>query len=132
MYNSLYMYAVIKTGGKQYKVSEGDILVIDKIEKKPGEKVEFPEVLLLVDGDKVQIGQPTCPGTKVTAQVLEHFKGEKIRIARFKAKVRYRKVLGFRPLLTKIQIEKIETAEPTIQDRKPKPILDRKKRKKNE
>lgn len=123
------MYAVIKANGKQYRVAEGEIVTIDKIEGKEGDKIDFPEVLLVVDGEKVQIGQPTVTGVKVTAKILAQFKGEKIRVARFKAKVRYRRVKGFRPLLTKIQIEKIVTAGPkleTIQDRKAKPIQDRK------
>jgi large subunit ribosomal protein L21 len=101
------MYAVIKTGGKQYKVSEGEILEIDKLQKNPGEKIEFGEVLLVVKNGEVKIGQPTVPGTKVTAKILEQIKGEKIRIARFKAKVRYRRVKGFRPQLTRVKIEKI-------------------------
>lgn len=105
------MYAVIKTGGKQYRVSEGDLLEIDKIEKKPGEKFEFDQVLLSVDGDKVQIGQPNLSGVKVVGEVTEQIKGEKIRVARFKAKVRYRRVKGFRAKLTRVKIEKIATTE---------------------
>lgn len=102
------MYAVIKIGGKQYKISEGETLEIDKIDKKPGEEIEFPQVLLLVDGNNIQIGQPNLSEVKVTAKVLEQIKGEKIRVARFKAKVRYRRVKGFRPLITRVKIEKIE------------------------
>ncbi|TSC54307.1 MAG: large subunit ribosomal protein L21 [Microgenomates group bacterium LiPW_16] len=105
------MYAVIKVGGKQYRVSEGEILEIDKIEKKPGEKIELDQVLLLVDKAEVQIGQPLLSGAKVTAKVLDQIKGKKIRIARYKAKVRYRRVKGFRPQLTKIIIEKISKNE---------------------
>lgn len=101
------MYAVIKASGKQYRVTEGEVVNIDKIEGKEGDKIDFPEVLLVVDGEKVQIGQPTVTSVKVTAKILAQFKGEKIRVARFKAKVRYRRVKGFRPLLTKVQIEKI-------------------------
>ncbi|MBI5465162.1 50S ribosomal protein L21 [Candidatus Gottesmanbacteria bacterium] len=101
------MYAVIKIGGKQYKVFEGEILEIDKLQKNPGEQIEFGEVLLVVKNGEVKIGQPTVPGTKVTAKILEQIKGKKIRIARFKAKVRYRRVKGFRPLLTRVKIEKI-------------------------
>lgn len=101
------MYAVIKAGGKQYKVSEGEILQIDKLQKNPGEKIEFDQVLLLVEDGKVQIGQPFLSGVKVTGKIVEQIKGEKIRIARYKAKVRYRRVKGFRPLLTRVKIEKI-------------------------
>lgn len=101
------MYAVAKIGGKQYKVSEGETLEIDRIDKNPGEKIKFDQVLLLVDGSSVQIGQPILPGAKVVAEVLDQIKGDKIRVARFKAKVRYRRVKGFRPQLTRVKIEKI-------------------------
>ena len=106
------MYAVIKTGGKQYKVSEGEILEIDKIEGKKDQKIDFSDVLLVADGDKVEIGQPMVLEAKVTAKIIDQVKGEKIRVARFKSKVRYRKVKGFRAQLTKVQIEKIETSKP--------------------
>lgn len=101
------MYAVVKINGSQYKVEEGQILEVDRLEKKPEETFEIDDVLLVADGDKVQIGQPTVSGVKVLAKVLEEFKGEKIRVARFKSKVRYRKVKGFRAFLTKIQITQI-------------------------
>lgn len=103
------MYAVIKIGGKQYRVAEGDILAVDKLPNQVGEQIDFPEVLLMIDNNHVQIGQPTVSQATVKAKILEQLKGEKIRIARFKAKVRYRRLKGFRPLLTKIQIEKIAT-----------------------
>lgn len=106
------MYAVIKTGGKQYKVAEGEILDIDKVEGKKDQKIDFNDVLLVCDGDKVEIGQPQVPGAKVTAKIIDQIKGEKIRVARFKSKVRYRKVRGFRAQLTKVQIEKIEISKP--------------------
>lgn len=106
------MYAVIKTGGKQYKVSEGEILEIDKIEGKKDQKINFSDVLLVADGDKVEIGQPQVPEAKVTAKIIDQVQGEKIRVARFKSKVRYRKVRGFRAQLTKVKIEKIETSKP--------------------
>ena len=106
------MYAVIKTGGKQYKVSEGEILEIDKIEGKKDQKIDFSDVLLVADGDKVEIGQPMVLEAKVTAKIIDQVQGEKIRVARFKSKVRYRKVKGFRAQLTKVQIEKIETSKP--------------------
>lgn len=101
-------YAVIKTGGKQYRVSAGDILEVDKLPVKKDEIVAFDEVLLWVSGDKIKVGTPKLLNIKVKAKVLEQKKGEKIRVAKFKSKVRYRRVMGFRPLLTRIQIEKIE------------------------
>ncbi len=106
------MYAVIKTGGKQYKVSEGEILEIDKIEGKADQKIDFSDVLLVADSDKAEIGQPLVTGAKVEAKIIDQVKGEKIRVARFKSKVRYRKVRGFRAQLTKVQIEKIITSKP--------------------
>jgi large subunit ribosomal protein L21 len=99
-------YAVIKTGGKQYKVSEGDVIEIDRILNKDG-KVVFDEVLLVSSDAGVKIGKPTVENAKVEAKVLEDLKGEKIRVSKFKSKVRYRRVTGFRAFLTKVQIEKI-------------------------
>ncbi len=103
------MYAIVKISGKQYKVSEGDVLSVDKLPNNVGEKIDLADVLLVAEGDKVKVGQPLVPGAKVSAKVLEQYKGDKIRVARFKAKARYRKVMGFRALLTKLQIEKIAT-----------------------
>lgn len=101
------MYAVLKIAGKQYWASEGDILEVDKLPNKVGESINLSEVLLVAGNGNVQIGQPFVSGVAVQAKILGQFKGEKIRVARFKSKVRYRRVKGFRPLLTKIQIEKI-------------------------
>jgi len=100
-------YAVIKTSGRQYKVKEGDQLLIDKIKGKKGDKVEFEQILLLVDNKKVKIGTPRVKKAKATGEILAQEKGEKIRVATYKAKSRYRKVKGFRPRLTRIKIEKI-------------------------
>lgn len=100
-------YVVIRTGGKQYRVKSGDILHIDKLPAQKDATLSFDVLLWALDG-QVKIGTPTLPEVKVKAKVLDQIKGEKIRVAKFKAKVRYRRVTGFRPLLTKIQIEKIE------------------------
>jgi large subunit ribosomal protein L21 len=100
-------YAVIKTGGKQYKVSEGDILEFDRLKAKKGEKVVFDQVMLLVSDGKVKVGKPTVTGEKVEGTVLDELRGEKIRVAKFKAKARYRRVTGFRAELSRVQIEKI-------------------------
>lgn len=102
-------YAVIKTGGKQYRVAEGTILKLDKLEAEPKSRIEFQDVLLVVDNGQVLIGQPLVPKAKVTAEVLEQVLGEKIRVAKFRAKTRYRRVRGFRPRLTRVKIEKILT-----------------------
>jgi large subunit ribosomal protein L21 len=97
-------YAVISTGSKQYKVSEGDIIEIDRLAVKPQDSYTFPEVLLYVDGDKKLIGTPVVSTVTVTGEIIENKKGKKIRVAKFKAKARYRKVIGFRSSLTKVKI----------------------------
>lgn len=100
-------YAVIKTGGKQYKVTEGDVLEVDNLNAKEG-AVTFDNVLLLVSDEHVEIGKPFIVNAKVKAKLLENKKGEKVRVAKFKSKVRYRRAVGFRASVSKIQIEKIE------------------------
>ena len=99
-------YAVIKTGGKQYKVQEGDIIEVDNLLAEK-DKVIFDQVLMLVVDGEVKVGKPTLTGEKVEAKILENFKGVKVRVSKFKSKVRYRRVSGFRASLTKVQIEKI-------------------------
>lgn len=100
-------YAIIKIGGNQYKVSEEQELVIDKIEGENGGKVEFSQVLLAVDGKKVRIGTPNLAKAKVIAEIIGQERGEKLRIAKFRAKSRYRRAQGFRSHLTRIKIKKI-------------------------
>lgn len=99
------MFAVIKTGGKQYKVAEGDVLRVEKLESKDG-NIIFDEVLLVVNGE-VKLGQPVVSGAKVTAKVLEEGKGEKKMVFKFKSKTRQHKKKGHRQPYTKIQITKI-------------------------
>ena len=99
-------FAVIKTGGKQYKVAEGDVLYIEKLVHE-GDEVVFNEVLLVVNGS-VQVGKPFVSGAKVTAKVLEDGKGEKKMVFRYKSKTRYKKKKGHRQPFTKVQILKIE------------------------
>lgn len=100
------MYAVIKSGGKQYRVSEGDTIELQKFSHKDG-KVIFEDVLLLATEKGVKIGNPNVKA-KVTGKVLEDKKGDKVRVAKFKSKVRFRRVTGFRPQITVVKIEKIE------------------------
>ena len=102
------MYAIIQTGGKQYRVSEGDVIVIEKLEAQAGETVAFEEVLTVVQDGSVKVGQPVVAGAKVTGTVVEHGKGKKIRIFKYKSKSNYRKRQGHRQPLTKVTIEKIE------------------------
>lgn len=98
-------FAVIKTGGKQYKVAEGDVLRVEKLESKDG-NVVFNDVLLVVNGE-VKLGQPVVSGAKVAAKVLEEGKGEKKMVFKFKSKTRQHKKKGHRQPYTKIQITKI-------------------------
>ena len=102
-------YAVIKSGGRQFKVSLGDTIEIDRLSNlKPNDKIEFADVLLLVSDKNISLGRPTLKeGAKVTGTVVGHIRGEKIRVAKFKAKVRYRRVTGHRQALTRVKIEKI-------------------------
>jgi len=100
-------YAVIKHGGTQYLVSEGDQLVVNRLAEKEGEKIKINEVLLLVNEDKVTLGKPLVKEASVNAKIMKHFKGEKVRVAKFKAKTGYRRVTGFRSQLTLIEVEKI-------------------------
>lgn len=97
-------YAVITSGGKQYKVVEGQVLEVDRLKAEAGSDFALDKVLLSVDGDAVQVGAPYLSNVTVMAKVLEQINGEKIRVAKFKAKARYRRVNGFRAQLTKIEI----------------------------
>lgn len=102
-------YAVVKIGGKQYKVALGDVIDVDRIaDLKPKDKIEFSDVLLLVSGKDVILGKPLVSKAKALGTVIEHVKGEKIRVAKFKAKVRYRRVMGHRQKLTRIKIDGIK------------------------
>ena len=100
-------YVVIKAAGAQYRVTEGDELDIFQIEGKEGDKVSFNEVLLYEEGDKVLVGQPLVKNAAVKAIIVKNFRGEKIRVATYKAKSRYRRVKGHRDELTRIKVENI-------------------------
>jgi len=100
--------AVIKTGGKQYLVKEGDEIIVGHLSSKKEEIVELPALAVIdLEKEDVEIGNPLLEKKVKTKVVEDTLKGDKIRVARFKAKVRYRRVKGFRPTLTKIKIEKI-------------------------
>ncbi len=96
-------YAVVKTGGKQYKVSVGQILEVEKL-VSDGQSVVFEEVLLVIDGDKVELGMPTVPGLKVYADVVAEVKGDKIEVFKYKSKSRYRKHTGHRQKYTQVKV----------------------------
>lgn len=97
------MYAIVATGGKQYKVAKGDVLDVEKLDAQPGDKVELP-VLLLNDGKQTIVDAASLQGKKVTAEVVEQFKGEKVLVFKFKKRKRYHRANGHRQNLTKIQI----------------------------
>ena len=104
-------FAVIKTGGKQYKVAEGDTLMIEKLPEGVGEKVVFKDVLLTDDGDKTAIGTPTISGATVAAEVIGTGKAKKITVIKYKPKTRYRVKRGHRQLFTKVKIATIDSGE---------------------
>ncbi|MEE0944101.1 MAG: 50S ribosomal protein L21 [Clostridia bacterium] len=101
------MYAVIVTGGKQYKVSEGDTLFVEKLEAQEGEVVTFDTVLAVSDGDALTIGEPTVDGAKVTAKVVKQGKAKKIYVFKMKRKKNERSKKGHRQPYTKVVIETI-------------------------
>jgi len=98
------MYAVIKTGGKQYKVSEGETLKIEKLAAEVGGTVAFDDVLLVADGDDIKVGTPLVEGGKVNATVVSHGRGKKVMIIKFKRRKHYRKQAGHRQAYTEVQI----------------------------
>ena len=101
------MQAIIVTGGKQYNVSEGDTLFIEKLPVEAGDAVTFDQVLAIVDGENTKFGAPVVEGAKVEAKVVKNGKGKKIRVFKYKAKKGYHKRQGHRQPYTKVQIEKI-------------------------
>ena len=101
------MFAVIRTGGKQYRVEEGQTLRVEKLPAEEGSSVEFPEVLL-VGGDQVAVGTPTVKGATVKATVVRHGLGRKTLVEKFKAKVMYRRRVGHRQPFTEIRIDAIK------------------------
>lgn len=97
--------AVIKTGGKQYKVAEGETLKVEKLDVEPGAKVMF-DTLLVAEGDQLEVGQPSL-GEKVEAEAIQTGKGEKVTVVKYKNKTRYKRTLGHRQQYTAVKITKI-------------------------
>ena len=105
------MFAVIRTGGKQYLVSPGDKIKIEKVDKKEGQTVVFDDVLLLEKQRKLEIGTPNVKGAKVVGKVLQQGKGKKIIVFKYKPKKRYKKKQGHRQLFTEVEIKEIQVRE---------------------
>lgn len=103
------MYAVIKTGGKQYRVAEGDTLRVEKLAADAGASVDLNEVLMIADGDNVNVGAPYIIGAKVTATVAAHGRGDKVHILKFRRRKHYRKRMGHRQSYTELKITGITT-----------------------
>lgn len=101
------MYAVIKTGGKQYRVSEGETLKVEKLGTEEGGSVEFDQVLMVADGDDIKVGAPLVDGGKVTATVVANGRGKKVKIIKFRRRKHHRKQMGHRQSYTEIKIDSI-------------------------
>ncbi|PIE40994.1 MAG: 50S ribosomal protein L21 [Gammaproteobacteria bacterium] len=98
------MYAVFKSGGKQHRVQEGDVIKLEKLETATGDTVEFDQVLLVANGDDVKVGAPLVEGGKVTAEVVSHGRGDKIRIIKFRRRKHSMKRQGHRQWFTEVKI----------------------------
>ena len=119
------IYAVIETGGKQYKVTPGQKIDVERLAVADGETVELDRVLLIADDDRVMVGRPTIPGAKVVAISKGEVKDKKLIVFKYKPKVRYRKKTGHRQLYTRLTIDKI--SQPGTEAEQPKKTRRRRK-----
>ena len=101
------MYAVIESGGKQHRVEPGEVLQIEKLDIAEGETVDFDKVMMIGEGDKVEIGTPYVKGGKVTAEVLGHGRGDKVTIIKMRRRKNYRRKAGHRQYFTEVEIKEI-------------------------
>jgi large subunit ribosomal protein L21 len=101
------MFAIIQTGGKQYRVAPGAALEVERLGSEPGATVEFDRVLLVENDGAVQVGSPTVSGAKVLAHVLENDRGKKVTVFKYKSKSNYRRKTGHRQALTRVRITEI-------------------------
>ena len=102
------MYAVFKTGGKQYRATTGDVLKVEKIEAEKGATLELDKVLMVGEGEDVKIGTPYIEGGKVTAMVIDHGRRDKIKVVKFKRRKSYHKTMGHRQHFTQLEITGID------------------------
>ena len=107
------MYAIVSTGGKQYKVAKGDVIDVEKLVAQPGDKVEL-DVLMLNDGATSTVDPTALEGKKVTAEVLDQFKSRKVIVFKFKKRKRYRRTKGHRQNLTKLKIVELPVEEAAV------------------
>jgi len=98
------MFAIFETGGKQHRAEKGAKICVEKLDQKPGEKIEFDRVFLVADGEKVAVGTPFVAGAKVSAKILKTDRAEKIRVVKFRAKKRSKSINGHRQFFTEIEI----------------------------
>lgn len=103
------MYAIIETGGKQYRVQEGDVIYVEKLDANEGDQVQFDRVLAVYNGENLVTGSPVLENAVVSAKVEKHVKGRKIIVFKYKAKKNYRRKQGHRQPYTKVVIEKIQS-----------------------
>lgn len=101
------MYAIIETGGKQYRVSPGDVIEVERLESDPGSEIVLDRVLAVGEGEAIRVGTPAVEGARVAARVLGHGRGRKIRGFKYKPKVNYRKRFGHRQPFTRLRIESV-------------------------
>ena len=104
----LFVFAVIETGGKQYRVNENDIIFVEKLEVNEGDTIVFDRVMALSTGESFEVGTPVVEGAKVTAKVLKNGKSKKIYVMKYKSKKNEKKKMGHRQPYTKVQIVSIE------------------------
>ena len=122
------MYAIIESCGRQYKVSEGDVVFFEKLEAEEGKKITFDNVVLVSDDKKVEVGVPYVKGVKVEGKVVSHGKGKKILVYKYKAKKNYRRTQGHRQPYTRVEITKIKTAseKAEVKETAAKPVAEKK------
>jgi large subunit ribosomal protein L21 len=114
----LAVYAIVRSGGKQYRVQQGATIEVERLVAPEGGQVELSDVLLLDEDGRVTVGTPTVPGVKVVAEVVSHGRGPKVTVFRYRAKTRYRKKTGHRQAFTRLAIQRIQVGE---EEEKPKP-----------
>ena len=112
------MYAIIESCGRQYKVSEGDVVFFEKLDVEEGKKVSFDNVVLVSDGKKVDVGTPYVKGVKVEGKVVSNGKGKKIIVYKYKPKKNYRRTQGHRQPFSKVEITSIKLATAKAENKK--------------